>query len=660
MDYKELILLILLLPTIGAAGGFLIGLNDEKKRDIFNIIITGINFIIVSYLFIPLSSHTGMEVFIPNIMGVGLDLKIDMLRYVFIWITSFIWFLATVYSSQYLINYINRNRYYAFFMLTLGATLGVFMSENIINLSTFFEIMSFTSYVLIIHDQDRYAHDAGISYLAMAIAGSFILLMGLFLAYDYTGAITLAQLKSSFQSLGPEKYIIAVLMLIGFGVKASAFPLHVWLPKAHPAAPSPASAVLSGILIKTGIFGILMVSTFIFTSDLKISYLLTTIGLINMFLGGFLAMFQRNIKTIFAYSSMSQAGYILLGIGLVGLLKYEGSTAMYGVLFHIFNHAIFKVLLFFIAGLIYMVLHELSINIIRGFGKHTKVLKIVFIIAMCAITGVPGFSGYIGKTIIHHSLSEAAHMNGGIYFTIAEIVFTISSAFTVAYLTKVFVSVFLHESDDYKEPTIQEKVKSPIYHMSLRALIPLIALSLMILLTGLFPYKFMGAFQTAMGKIGYGLKFNGHLFDIHSILSSLFTIVLGLIIYIFFIRRLLVKEIAGEKEYINPTNSWFSIERDFYKPIFKNIYHGLFKVFHFIDHGLITGAENAGNFFNNILLKEVKMDFYGEYQEARADEHKTIAEIIGYVKLVFNSMVYSLYIFAIILALTLLFIMSYK
>lgn len=655
MDYSKLLLLPILLPTLGAVGGFFIGRKNEKARDIFNMIITGINFVLVSFLLKPLVTSGSFEIFIPDIMGVGLDLKMDMLRFIFTWISSFIWFLATVYSSQYLINYKNRNRYYAFFMLTLAATLGVFMSENILNLFTFFEIMSFTSYVLIIHDQDKYAHEAGTSYIAMAIIGSFILLMGIFLSYDYTGAITITQMASAFKFLGSEKYFIAILMLVGFGVKASAFPLHVWLPKAHPAAPSPASAVLSGILIKTGIFGILIVSAFIMRGDYNIGFLLTTVGLINMFLGGFLAMFQRNIKTVFAYSSMSQAGYIMLGIGLANLLRSDGSLAMYGVLFHIINHAVFKVLLFFIAGLIYMVLHELSVNVIKGFGKHTKVLKGAFIIAMCAITGVPGFSGYVGKTIIHHALTEASHIHGGIYFTIAEVVFTLASAFTVAYLLKVFVSVFLYDNEKYGPPTEKEKIESPIYHMSKRALFPLIALSAMILYVGLFPKTLMPMMQRAMAYIGYGLAFDGHIFDSHSIFSTLLSIGIGILIYFFFIRKVLLKEVDGKREYVNPTKTWFNLERDLYVPVFRMTYKGVSRVFNAVDTVFISGVENAGNFMSNMLLREVTVDMSAPEEETR-NVSMPLRDAINYVRLKFNSMVYSLFIFAIILAITLVFI----
>ena len=136
-----------------------------------------------------------IEVSVPYIMGTGLHLKLDMFRYVFVWLTAMIWFLTTLYSTQYLVNHKNRNRYYLFFMLTLASTIGIFISENFLNLFTFFEIMSFTSYALIINDEDDYSHDAGNTYIIMAVTGGLILLMGLFLLYNYTQTLDISELR---------------------------------------------------------------------------------------------------------------------------------------------------------------------------------------------------------------------------------------------------------------------------------------------------------------------------------------------------------------------------------------------------------------------------------------------------------------------------------
>lgn len=579
MIYRNAILAILLLPMIGALIGWLIGKKSEKYRDTFNIILTGVEFLVISLLFRKITSDP-IEVFIPDIMGIGLSLKLDIFRYIFIWVTSLIWFLTTIYSTQYLIKYKNRNRYYAFFMLTLGSTLGIFLSENLINLFTFFEIMSFTSYILVIHDEDEYAHDAGKSYISMAITGGMVLLMGLFLTYDYLGTVDISLLSNSMKNLGNIKYLISFLLIIGFGVKASMFPLHVWLPKAHPAAPTPASAILSGILVKTGIFGIIIVVPIIMGDDIFLSTTIIVLGFINMFLGGFLAIFQRNIKRILAYSSMSQIGYILLGVGLIGLLKEHKAIAVYGTLYHIFNHALFKVLLFLCAGVIYMILHELSINKIRGFGKHKNILKVLFLVGLFSIIGMPGFNGFISKTLLHEALAQAHHIYGNRWLDLAEIIFTISSSFTVAYLLKIFVTVFIEESEKYWG---QYK-----HHLKKRAIIPMIVLGFIIIFIGIRPnliFKIIGGTMDLFKAHGH---IKPHFYTIHNIKSSIITMVYGFIIYFGFIRKYIRIEQDGNPLYINPSLRWLSLEKHVYIPISVFLYRSSSVIFKVIDRSVVN------------------------------------------------------------------------
>lgn len=335
------LLLILLLPLIGSFIGFIIGRKNEKYRDVFNIAMTAIVLVITTILYKDVVVQQ-IEISIPYVMGTGLHLKLDMFRYIFVWLTAVIWFLTTLYSTQYLVNHKNRNRYYLFFMLTLASAIGVFISENFLNLFTFFEIMSFTSYALIINDEDDYSHEAGNTYIIMAVTGGLILLMGLFLLYNYTQTLDIGELKASVSNLGDIKYLIVTLIIIGFGIKAGMVPLHIWLPKAYTAAPTPATVVLSAVLAKTGIFGIIVTIEVIMSGDFVISIIILVIGFLNMFIGGFLAMMQRNIKRILAYSSMSQIGYILIGIGLIGILKEDRTIAIYATLYHVINHGILK------------------------------------------------------------------------------------------------------------------------------------------------------------------------------------------------------------------------------------------------------------------------------------------------------------------------------
>ncbi|OHW61726.1 hydrogenase-4 component B [Andreesenia angusta] len=662
MYYKVLLMTLLVLPAVGGVLAFLIGRKSEKARDFFNVLLTGMEFLILTSMYSEVRRN-GIEISVPDVMGTGFHIKLDTMRYIFTWITVFVWFLTTVYSTQYLINYKNRNRYYAFFLLTLSATVGVFVSENIVNLFTFFEIMSFTSYILIIHDEDRYALDAGKSYIGMAIGGSLILLMGIFLVFDYTGAIDLSDIQKEMALMGDIKYFIAGLLLTGFGVKASAFPLHVWLPKAHPAAPTPASAILSGILIKTGIFGIMIVAINIMGGDERISYVLTTIGMINMALGGILAMYQRNIKSVLAYSSMSQSGYIIFGIGLVGILKEDGYIAVYGALYHIVNHAIFKVLLFYVAGLIYMVLHELSINKIKGFGKYKHFLKLLYLIGFFSIIGMPGFNGFVSKTILHEALAEAHSITHSAYFTVAEVVFTASSAFTVAYLSKIFFSVFMYDNPKYQG---QHK-----RFITKRALLPIAVLSACTLYIGLKPGFVMEIISEAAKSFGVEGTHELHIYSSHTVASSLKTIGIGIAVYVLFIRGYLLRNINGTIDYINPSLEWFSLEKNIYKPMILGIYRFGSKLFHAVDNIFIGGATKITGSIEKVLIKEIspveiKRKLYMMVRgldSAVGDqidfEKITVRELILNARLRLNSITYSLFIFAIILSVTLLLLMLY-
>lgn len=671
MNPNNMLVFIMIFPLIGSFVGFLLGKKNEKVRDVFNIIMTGVTFLGVMLLYRYVKTNT-IEVSIPYIMGTGLHLKLNMFRYIFIWLTSFVWVLTTVYSTQYLISYKNRNRYYLFFMLTLWSTIGVFVSENFLNLFTFFEIMSLTSYALIIHDEDDYSHEAGDTYIVMAITGGLILLMGLFLLFDYTKTLDIMELQTAFKSLGNVKYFIVSLIIIGFGVKAGMVPLHVWLPKAHPAAPAPASAVLSGILLKTGIFGILVTVEIIMEGDPIVSTVILILGFINMLVGGFLAMFQRNIKRILAYSSMSQIGYILVGIGLIGILKDHREMAVYATLYHIINHAIFKVLLFMGAGVIYMALHELSINKIGGFGRNKKILKVIFLIGLCAIIGMPGFNGFASKTMLHHALAEAENVYGGTIAVITEIIFTISSSFTVAYLLKIFMAVFVDKSNNDIE---KEKTK-----ITGRAMVPMGILAAIIIYIGIQPGKILNVLEGAVSSFGVSGGIEPHFYTIGNIKSSAITIFLGILIYVYFVRKYLRKGSGDSWQYENITLNWFSIEKGVYIPLGRWLFNVSSFVLKGIDQSVIKGVSMLGNSLIALgnkkfrLKKSIESRINGlplpdrinnlkDIQEDTSLEDRigvvrSVNEQIGELSRRLNSVTYSIFIFAAVLVACLFIMIS--
>ncbi|WP_246637728.1 complex I subunit 5 family protein [Crassaminicella profunda] len=649
------LLMILILPAISGAIGWILGRKKERYRDVLNIMMTGIEFLFVLLLY-PKILKGSITFFIPDIMGIGLYLKLDGFRYIFIFITTFVWFLTTMYSTQYLIRYKNRNRYYAFFMFTLASTVGIFLSENILNLFTFFEIMSFTSYALIIHDEDQYAHDAGKSYLGMAIAAGMVLLMGLFLLYDYTATLNISELAEKVRAIGNIKYLISGLIIIGFGTKASMFPFHVWLPKAHPAAPTPASAVLSGILIKTGIFGIIVTVWIMMEGDKFLSIAILILGFINMFVGGFFALFQRNIKRILAYSSMSQAGYILVGIGLVGLLKDHKIIGIYGTLYHIFNHAIFKVLLFMGAGIIYMILHELSINVIRGFGKHKILLKSVFFVGLLAIIGMPGFNGFISKTLLHHALGEAHKMYHSMWWTLGEIVFTLSSGFTVAYLLKIFIAVFMEKNEKYKGQYKE--------HVRKRALFPMAILGIVVIFIGLRPKLLWPLIESAAKTFNINGHIEPHFYTYENVQSSIITILIGVFVYLGFIQMYLRKHDGDKFFYINPSLGWFNLERDFYHPMLRILFTSTSAIFHFLDRIVVNMVYLGRAGIKALSGIQIRREKYRKPGTKNAVDVKhfikdihfefhSLSDVMGRAYNNANSLMYSLFMVAVILAIVL-------
>lgn len=663
------LLFIFLFPLFGSFIGFAIGRINEKYRDVFNIVMTAIVFVVTSILYKYVVVQQ-IEISIPYVMGTGLHLKLDMFRYIFVWLTAMIWFLTTLYSTQYLVSHKNRNRYYLFFMLTLASTIGIFISENFLNLFTFFEIMSFTSYALIINDEDDYSHDAGNTYIVMAVTGGLILLMGLFLLYNYTQTLDISELRVLVSGLGDIKYLIVSLIIIGFGVKAGMVPLHIWLTKAYPAAPTPATIVLSAVLAKTGIFGIIVTIEVIMSGDFIISIIILVLGFLNMFIGGFLAMMQRNIKRILAYSSMSQIGYILVGIGLIGILKEHRTIAIYGTLYHVINHGIFKALLFMGTGTIYLILNEVSINKIGGFGINKHVLKIIFFIGVLSVIGMPGFNGFTSKTMLHEAIIEAQHMYSGAFFKICEIVFIISSSFTVAYLLKIFVAVFIEKSNNDLE-----KVEARI---GKRALAPMVILCLMSIYIGLNPSAILHVLDKALKPFGnpQPLAVNFYTFD--NTKSSMIIILIGIAIYMGFIRRVLKKGEGTNWYYVNPTLNWISLEKHIYMPLGKSIIFVSSIIFRLIDGAVINSVTFIGSGIDSIskieidhgksIIRRMRRRFIVLFSTkaniCKIDIEEEKSEIINIKRKIeeigynMNSLTYSLFIFGIVLVVCLLFLMS--
>ena len=351
---------------------------------------------------------------LPGVCGLGLRFAGGSLRALLALVTAFLWTMTGLNCPAYFGHEGASTRFYFFWLLTLGALMGVFLAADLFTLFVFFEMMSFTSYVWVVQNETKEALAAGETYLAVAVIGGMALLAGLLLLQDLLGTLDFAGMAEAAAALpGAARgrlYAAGGLCLAGFGAKAGMFPLHIWLPKAHPVAPAPASALLSGILTKSGVFGVLILSRYLFWTDLGWNRVILALGLVTMALGAVLAVFSIDLKRTLACSSMSQIGFILVGAAMQGYLSGENALAAWGTVLHMLNHSLIKLVLFVAAGVVYHGTHSLNLNDIRGWGRNKPWLKTVFFIGAASIAGVPVFSGYVSKTLLHESIVEYIHV----------------------------------------------------------------------------------------------------------------------------------------------------------------------------------------------------------------------------------------------------------
>ena len=478
-------------------------------------------------------------------------------------VTAFMWFCAALLSPQYFKGHHDLPRYYFFFLFTLGATTGVFLSGDLITTFVFFEIMSFTSYTWVVQDKNKDALAAGKTYLTVAVIGGMCCLMGLFLLYNIAGTLSVSELPAVLAETPKSTglYIAAFCMLVGFGAKAGLFPLHIWLPKAHPVAPAPASALLSGVLTKTGIFGMLVITARILPEDEIWGYTLLVLGTITMVLGAVLAVFSTNLKRTLACSSLSQIGFITVGISMITLLGEHNALAAHGTVLYMLNHSVVKLVLFLTAGAIYAGAHTLDLNRLKGYGRNKPLLAVCFFIGGCSLAGIPGFCGYLSKTLVHESIVEFIP-HGGLLISAVEWLFLFSGGLTAAYVLKLFITIFIQKPTDN---TPEGTKTSPLSALAL------ILSALPLPVIGLLPHKLAESISGEMVHFIFGHDFGHpvHYFAFVNLKGVIISASIGIAVYVLFIRLVLMKGEMGSRIHYNPLEGKFSVEENIYKPLYR-------------------------------------------------------------------------------------------
>ena len=358
----------------------------------------------------------------------GIALVSDGLTVLLLIAINVIAFLCTLFSLKYMTAYTGLPKYYSLFMLMVAGMNGVVVSGDLFNLFVFLEIASVASYALVAFGVEADELEAGFKYMILGSVASVMILFAVGTVYAVTGTLNMADAAREIATrfggteMNPALLLAAAFFMMGFGLKAALVPFHAWLPDAHPSAPAPISAMLSGVVIKSlGVYAMCRVVFHVFgfastsPSSVIIANGMIWFSLLSIVVGGLMAIGQWDFKRLLAYSSIGQIGYVTLGLGVGARVLATGGTrslaalAILGGLFHLINHAAFKSLLFLSSGAIQHATGTRDMKMLSGLRQRMPVTAATTNLAALSISGVPPFSGFWSKLIIIVATVQAGH-----------------------------------------------------------------------------------------------------------------------------------------------------------------------------------------------------------------------------------------------------------
>jgi len=455
--------MVVLVPVLGA---LITGLVKGRKGHLFTLGVSVVTFLCVCFMTPYILGGKVLLADTPTGMRIDFGFFSDSLSYLVGLVCSAVWMLCTVYSVEYMSHEKNQRRYDICSLLSLAGVMGVVFTKNLFTLYIFFELLCIASFVMVVHTQEEAAKKAGRLYLFVAVCGGLLMLCSTVATYALAGTGDLMKLASNKTIYAHGVGITKVLKIgsplipllffgfcFGFGAKAGLFPVHIWLPPAHPVAPSPGSALLSGVMIKAGAYGILRVfyvimgGGFIRIEPHKMSMLILVFACINIFLGSAMAIRATEIKRMLAYSSVSQIGYVLLGMSLLTPLGLTGS------IIHMFNHAIMKSCLFLCAGAFIHQTGLRELNDLKGIGKRMPLTTICFTMAAMSMVGFPPFAGFISKWFLGLGALQVFKISGPHPFgaavgIICVLVLMLSGFMNLVYYGPVVYNAWFPNTDD--------------------------------------------------------------------------------------------------------------------------------------------------------------------------------------------------------------------
>lgn len=398
---------------------------------------------------------------------------VDELSVYFATIFIFVGLMASIFSIEYIEE--RKREYYPLLLAMVTGMVGVVFSGDFITFFIFWEMMSLTAYVLVAFYYRRWeAVEASFKYLIMSTAGTAAILFGLSILYGMAGTLSFNGLAEAMKI--PElrnsswTALAIAFMIAGFGVNAAMAPFHSWLPDAHPAAPSPISAMLSGVVIKTGVYAMYRTLTLVFPQPLYGWQLpLILFSITTMFVGNILAMLQSDIKRLLAFSSIAHIGYAVFGLG-IGTI-----SGLAGGLLHVLNHALMKALLFLSAGAIIHTLKTRDLDSLGGVGRKMPITGTCLAIGAFSLAGVPGLNTFVSEFQI-----ILAAIDAGLYLFAGLMIFNVLLG--AAYYLRVVQIIFVRPVTEISEKAVEA---------SKVMLTPLIILSILAVAIGVYPGPYL-------------------------------------------------------------------------------------------------------------------------------------------------------------------------
>ncbi|MCR5733830.1 MAG: proton-conducting membrane transporter [Lachnospiraceae bacterium] len=426
--------------------------------------------------------------------------KPDELGIMFAVLVSIVFIAILIYTPVYMKHEENRKRYYIFYFAVFFVLIAMSFSGSLITFYLFYELMTLCSVPLVMHEQTHEAVMGGLKYLFYSLAGAYPVLLGIFFLNKHADSLRFAAGGILNSVNGDDRKLMLVilfLMLMGFSVKAGMFPMHAWLTTAHPLAPAPASAVLSGIIVKAGVFGIIRTLFYVFGADFFtgtwVQTVLLILSLVTVFMGSALAYREEYFKKRLAYSTVSQISYILFGLFITG------GTSITGAMIHLFSHAFIKSSLFLIAGIFIIKTGYNKAADYAGIGKKMPVTLWCYTLCSLALIGIPPTGGFLSKWY----LATGALASGiPVFRYLGPVVLLISALLTAGYLLPVTMNGFFVAEDD-SQGNSESRIPDPgtdgigdkkdLRKEQLRKepesslLIPVIILTVLSLIIGMFP-----------------------------------------------------------------------------------------------------------------------------------------------------------------------------